>query len=104
METYNEQKAQQLASLKKEYGAGGHIPQVCAIDGCSTEASYWIEDCGIGFNGAIDGTIYLCDDHGPEIQDDDDGMVHLINPKNMEAITTELAGYACDDDCEMCNA
>jgi len=86
-----------------------HVPKMCNVKGCSTEASYWI-DTSEGFvesllEASSPSTFFLCIDHQYELDGKDEhegGYLHLrIDTGALHWL--EIGQYVCSPDCEVCN-
>jgi hypothetical protein len=84
-----------------------HVPQWCMINGCTDEATKWIDtDNGFSERGMITQTIpdtfYLCGDHASAIANEDYEYNHLrIDTKEIH--NNEIGEYSCHDECKECN-
>jgi hypothetical protein len=82
-----------------------HIPEWCMVSGCAREADYWI-DTSDGFTETLLATVdapetfYMCVDHMATVAN---GNYSHIRIDTGEITEVEIAGYSCDQECEVCN-
>ena len=78
-----------------------HVPKMCDVEGCTTEATYWID----ARPEAAQATFYLCIDHQYALDGKDEhegGYLHL-NFETGELLWLEIGEYACSQECHECN-
>ncbi len=83
-----------------------HVPKFCMVADCKVEASYWIDSEGFVealMSEPAPETFYLCSDHMTKVVNDETGNYHHLRIDTGEIFEMEIAGYACDPECEICN-
>jgi hypothetical protein len=95
-----------ISSHPKPISMAKHIVKMCDVEGCETEASYWI-DTTEGFVENLlhhepKTTFYLCLDHQYVLMNGN-GMYAHLRLDTGEIDELEIGSYACHPKCRDCN-